>query len=265
MIEQIVLGTAQGIAEWLPVSSEAIITLIKINLFPSGAGLFDTVKMALFLHLGTALAAIVYFRKDITVLLKDLFSYKSAREENKKVLLFLIISTIISGLLGLVFLKILQDTQPIETSGRVLTTIVGVMLLITAGLQLLNKKTSEKKTENSIKTKDGVILGITQGLATIPGLSRSGTTVAALLLLGFDKKTSLRLSFLMSIPFVLAGNIVLNIGKIQTFSYISLIGLATSFIFGIITINILLKMAQKINFGYFVLFFAILTLISVII
>ncbi len=265
MLEQIVLGAAQGIAEWLPVSSEGIITLIKVNLFPSDANLVDTVKTALFLHLGTALAAIVYFRKDIIILLKDLFAYKTASEENKKVLIFLIISTVISGLLGVIFLKMIPDTPLTETSGRILTAIVGIMLLVTAGLQLWNKRASAGKAETSLRTKDGIILGIAQGFTTIPGLSRSGTTVATLLLLGFDKKTSLRLSFLMSIPIVLAGNVVLNISELQLISSASLVGLATSFIFGIITINILLKMAQKINFGYFVLFFAILTLVASVI
>ena len=85
MLEQIILGTIQGIAEWLPVSSEGILVLIKTNFFAE-QGLEEAIKQILFLHLGTFLAALVYFRKDVLSLIKTLFNYKSANLETKKIL-----------------------------------------------------------------------------------------------------------------------------------------------------------------------------------
>jgi len=262
MFEYIILGAVQGIAEWLPVSSEGMIALIKISFFPSSAGFFDVVKEALFLHLGTALAAIVYFRKDIFSLTHDLIRYKEASIESKRILFFLIVATVISGGLGLALLSLVPDTSLNESTGRVFTAIVGIFLLITAFLQLYNTRHSEEKKEKEITSKDSVVLGVAQGFAVLPGLSRSGLTVASLLLLGYGKKESLRLSFLLSIPIVLAGNVVLNISDTHTLTAYSIAGLISSFVFGIITIDLLLRLAQKINFGYFVLFFAILTMFA---
>jgi len=108
---------------------------------------------------------------------------------------------------------------------------------------------------------DGIILGIAQGFAALPGLSRSGLTVSALLLRKFDNALSLRLSFLMSLPIVLAGNILLNFNEL-TWSKGTFWSLLFSFLFGLLTIHFLLKIAKKINFGLFVLFFGILTILS---
>ena len=260
MLEYIILGAVQGIVEWLPVSSEGVIALIKVNFFPSDTGLFDIVKEALFLHLGTALAAIVYFRHYIRTLIKDFLHYDNVPLAQKNTIQFLIISTVISGLLGLVLLNFIPDTTLTENTAKILTAGIGILLFITAGIQLYDKNKTGTKTGVDICLRDSTTLGIAQGFAAVPGLSRSGLTVASLLLLGYTKKESLRLSFLMSIPIVLAGNILLNINEIHTITLPSLVGLAFSFIFGIITIDVLLKLAKRMNFGYFVLFFAILTL-----
>jgi hypothetical protein len=116
-----------------------------------------------------------------------------------------------------------------------------------------------KRTDIDIKNKDGFILGLVQGFAVLPGLSRSGLTVAALLLSKFDEETSIRLSFLMSLPIVLAGNIALNFDYITEFNSDMLIGLLAAFIFGYLTIGVLLKLARKINFGWFVIIFGVLS------
>jgi undecaprenyl-diphosphatase len=265
MFEYIILGAVQGIAEWLPVSSEGMIALVKITFFPSSAALFDIVKEALFLHLGTALAAIVYFRKELISLTKDLFAYRTATQANKHTIIFLIVATAISGALGLTLLSLVPETPLTESTGKLFTLVVGLLLIITGYLQLYKKKDhSGERSAEDITTKDSVILGLSQGFAALPGLSRSGLTVAALLLLGYAKKESLRLSFLLSIPIVLAGNVLLNISD-TTITLQSIAGLVSAFVFGLLTIDLLLRLAEKINFGYFVLFFAILTIIASII
>jgi len=254
MFEHVLLGIVQGIAEWLPVSSEGIISLIKINFFQNFS-LSKTISFALFLHFGTALAATVYFWKDIFSLIKNLFKFKESGEKNKKITIFLVISTIVSGLIGLLILQLLPDSLFSEVGTKIFTIFVGLMLLVTAGLQIFKvKERSSHKRAEKINISDTLILSIAQGIAVIPGLSRSGLTVSAFLLLGYDKKESLKLSFLMSIPIVIVGNVILQ------FSHFS--PASPNAVFGLLTIGALVKLAEKINFGYFVLFFAVITLIA---
>ncbi len=261
MFESIILGIVQGIAEWLPISSEGLLVLVKANIFGGARGLEAIIRVALFLHLGTFLAALIYFRKDVASLIKAFFNYKSADKEYKKTLVFLIVATIISGIIGFLFIKaFIKFEDQIDITPKVITLIIGLLLFITAFLQI---KAPSKGYKNSkdLKIKDGVLLGLMQGLAVLPGLSRSGLTVSTLLLRKFDDTQSLRLSFLMSLPIVLFGNIFLNIND-SLFSVGALMGLIFAFAFGILTIHLLLKLAKKINFGYFVLIFAVLTILS---
>jgi len=271
MAESIILGIVQGIAEWLPVSSEGLIFLIKANFFPGEESLTDILKLALFLHLGTFLAALVYFKKDVWLLLKALFNDKKADKKTKSILDFLIIATIISGLLGLLFIKVLDSVEiDVAQGSRAITLLVGLLLLVTAFLQFkvnYRKKTvscsvNEDADRSKIKKRDGVILGIVQSLAVLPGLSRSGLTVSALLIRKFDESKALKLSFLMSLPIVLGGNIILAIDSFSL-SLEMFVALVFSFVFGLITIDLLLRLARKVNFAIFVLIFAILTIASV--
>ncbi len=264
MLEAFFLGAVQGIFEWLPVSSEGFIFLIKANFFNSSETVSELIAYALFLHLGTFLAALIYFRKDVKMLVVTLFNYRKADQEKKKLLNFLIISSLVSGVLGLVFLKLIEKIE-IDISGitKWITIIVALLLFITAFLQIKGAKGGNKENKD-IKTKNSLVLGLVQAFAALPGLSRSGLTVSALLLSNFNKKTALYLSFLMSLPIVLGGNIILNSGGV-IFNIESLIGLLSSFIFGLLTIKSLLLLAKKVNFGYFVLFFAVITLLAVFI
>ena len=262
MLEAITTGIVQGVAEWMPVSSEGLLVLIKTNFFGSES-LGVAIEESLFLHLGTFFAALIYFRKDVVHLLKQLFSWNTASDEDKKILKFLIVSTIIGGLIGLAILQAVKTVYATtEVSGIAVNVLIGLLLLITGVSQLATK--SGSKRENDLTTGDGVLLGILEGLSALPGVSRSGSTVSGLLLRKFDKEAALRLSFLMSLPIVLAGNIVLNLNKMLLTTE-ALAGLLCSFIFGYLTIGALLKLARKVNFGYFVILFAILTLAATLI
>ena len=262
MLGQIILGIIQGVFEWLPISSEGVIVLAVENFFNQDQGIESVIRYVLFLHLGTFLAALIYFRKDVFRLVKALFSYRSASLQVQKTLKFLIISSLISGILGFILISfladLLEDQLRISTKGIIL--IIGLALFITGLLQIKAKKTGYKGVKE-LKVRDGLLLGLVQGLAVLPGLSRSGLTVSVLLLRKFDDAVSLRLSFLMSLPIVLAGNIILNFGDV-VFLEKAVWGLLFSFIFGIITIDLLLRLAKKVNFGYFVIFFAALVTIS---
>ena len=266
MLETIILGLTQGIAEWLPISSEGAIVAIKNTFFPTGLLLSDTIKLALFLHFGTFMAALIYFRKDVWTLIQAFFKPKESSPENRKVLFFLIISTLISGGLGFLLFKSLAEFESqIETGSAFINLFVAALLFITAFLQLVAKKDSASwrtKNEENLTTKDGIILGLVQGFAVLPGLSRSGLTVSTLLLKKFNDTVALRLSFLMSMPIVLLGNIILVLPTFS-FSFNALISLVAAFASGLLTIHLLLRLSKKINFGYFALLFGVLLIISV--
>lgn len=266
MIESLILGATQGIAEWLPVSSEGALALISVNLLGK-ENIGEIIRLALFLHLGTFFAALIYFRREVKEVLMTLFRYRVSTNEDKNILHFLVISTVVSGVLGYILLDIfIKFESQIELSGRVVTLIIGALLLFTAWLQLKKREgggTSRQIGEVSLK--DSIILGVAQGLAVLPGLSRSGLTVSTLLLRKVNDEAALKLSFLMSLPIVLAGNILLNSHMLLNFTISTISGLLSSFVLGLVTIHTLIKLARKVNFGYFVAIFGILMIVSVFI
>jgi undecaprenyl-diphosphatase len=252
IVESIVLGVIQGIAEWLPVSSEGMNTLIMVNFF--GKGLVEAVKYSIWLHLGTLLAAALYFRKDLYKLLKKVPSYDPKKD---KLLSFLFLATAITAVLGgSIYVFVLKS---IDVEGKLATVFVGALLLITGLLQSLSKKGIKKK---KISMVDGVLAGIAQGLAILPGISRSGMTSSVLLLRKYEAEDALRISFLMSVPAVIIAVLGLLFLEGIFFSLSSLLAVLFSFVFGLLTIDILLKLAKRIQFGYFCLFLGVLSILA---
>lgn len=261
MIEAIITGIIQGVTEWLPVSSEGVLVLVKTHFFGSGdvSSLF---RQILFLHLGTFFAALIYLRADVKALFETLFRYKSSNEKERKTLNFLLVATFISGILGIVLLKFfIFAYSSMESPGKIFTFLIAILLIVTAFLQL-KAKDKGLRSAKDLNFKDALVLGIAQGFSALPGLSRSGLTVSFLLLKKFDKAVALRLSFLMSLPIVLAGNIVLNLRNFDNLGLEDLVAFVFAFLAGIVTIHALFKLAEKINFGYFVLFFATIVILS---
>ncbi len=235
--------------------------MAKTAIFKNPASLENMISEALFLHAGSAAAAVIYFRKDIIRLLFSLKNHPEKNTSDWKLICFLIISTMISGILGLFLLKTVSNTLAGNTaSSQIVLFFIGTCLLITGGLQLI-KKTAGQRTVNNLTIKDSLLLGVVQAFAVLPGLSRSGLTVAALLLRKYTGPDAIRISFLMSIPIILIGNIVMNI-KGNAFHIEHLVGMGCSFLFSILTIHILIKAAQKINFGIFVLLMGLIIIIS---
>lgn len=262
ILQYIVLGIIQGITEWIPISSSGMLTFVLAN-FYNITNLHDLITTSLFFHLGTFLAALIYFRKEVTHLITKFFSYKTAKIEDKKVINFLIVSTLISGILGLIIIELLLSMNGINATGKTITFAVGLLLLFTGIIQLKKKAIGLKKAKD-LKNKDSLIIGLAQAASVLPGVSRSGITVSTLLAKKFDDTTALKLSFLMSLPIVLIGNIILNLEDL-IFTPNALFGLLASFVFGLLTIHVLMKLSKKINFGWFALIFAVLMMISVLI
>ena len=255
LLEIILLGIIQGIAEWLPISSEGINSIVMTGWLDFN--LFDAVKFSIWLHTGTLLAALVYFRKDIKSMLKNLPQYFEDNENLKDyhgLTSFLIVSTIFTVLVGVPLFYLME-----KFSFQYFMILIGVLLILNGILQRVVKRDSELY---DIKLFDSVLAGIFQGFAVLPGLSRSGLTSSILLIRKYNAKMALRISFLMSIPAVLVANIGLVIfGKIN-FNWFALIGIFVSFVFGLITIKGLVRIAEKVNFGKFCIFTGVLSIIG---
>ncbi len=267
MLEGIILGTIQGIAEWLPISSEAVVILVKSKFF-GGGSLTELIKFSLFLHLGTFLAAAWYLREDVIALTKMLFRpFRLFREkgEVERMFRFLFVATILSGALGYVLIELVLPLveQYITASARVITLGIGVLLLGTAFLQWqAQRKRSSHKNIVDLSDRDGVLLGIIQGFSALPGLSRSGLTISTLLLRNYNDTTALRISFLMSLPVVLGSNIFLAAKNGMALNMSMIFGFVFAFLFGFLSIHLLFRIARRLNFAYFVFLFGVLTIVS---
>jgi undecaprenyl-diphosphatase len=204
------------------------------------------------LHLGTLLAVVVYFRMDIWGIIKGIVSILKRKEENRegaKLFLWIILATIPTGLMGI----LLKDWFESFFSKP---KLVGGMLLITGVVLWLTRWTKrEGRAVEKMGWVDSILIGIAQGLAIIPGISRSGATISTGLFCGLDRELSARFSFLLSIPAIL-GATVLEINKMDFGGalWTTLIGSAIAFGVGIFTLKLLIKIIKigKIsNFSYY--------------
>ncbi len=260
-IEAIILGIAQGISEWIPISSEGLTVLIGVNFF-DGISATELIRLSLYLHLGTFLAALLYFRKEVVHLLKQLLAYRKADQGTKSTLNFYLIATVVSGALGYALIRGVEGLEgALGSTSKAIVIALGVLLLITGAFQLGKRGVGRRKVADATLT-DSLLAGVAQGLAVLPGLSRSGMTVATFLLRDFEDTQSLKMSFILSLPIVLVGNVLLNTTNFA-FTAELFVALLLSFLLGISTIHALLKFAKKIRFGWFVIFFGLLVLGSV--
>jgi len=245
----------QGVSEWLPISSEGINSLIMVNFF--GKTLAEAVVYSIWLHTGTILAATVYFRAEVLKLLENFPLYvknpKKDTDENR-LTTFLIASTALTGIIGLPILLFGVDRA--NFSGEAATAFIGLLLIFTGLLQKYSMRPSGKR---GITLKDSALVGGLQAFSVLPGISRSGITTSALLLRKYEARSALKLSFLMSIPAVFAAEVgLVLLGRI-TIDACSLLAVAISFVFGLLTISILMEIAGRVNFGNFCIFLGLLS------
>ncbi|MCI4626537.1 MAG: undecaprenyl-diphosphate phosphatase [Candidatus Magnetoovum sp. WYHC-5] len=248
IVKAAVLGAVQGISEFLPISSTA--HLILTPWFMGWNGLIDTLSFDVALHGGTLAAILVYFYKDWF----DIITKKHA------LLVLLIIATIPGAVLG----KLFGDV--VETALRS-PAVISISLVTIGIFMLLAEKVSRKQRSVATLTiSDAIILGLAQAVALIPGVSRSGITIAAGLVTNLKREEAAKMSFLMSAP-IIAGATLLHtveVFKTPTATHngkLFMAGIITSFITGILSIGFLMKFFKKFSLNIFVYYRFILAII----
>ena len=275
MIEYIILAILQGLFEWLPISSSGQVMIVSINFF--GIPPEKAFSLSIWMHLGTAIAVLVKLRKDYIQIIKSVIPWKFKVDEDdikkRNWLIYATIGTAITAIpLYLLFkFVIIEGFDAIQ--GDVLTLVISGLLIVTGIVLLTYKRKFGKKNIKTVSDRelirDSSISGLIQGIAILPGISRSGFTVSTILFEKYDQDQSLKLSFLMSVPVVLASigmDIIFGegsvFGTIDIFTI--LIITAVSFIVGYLSMELLLKIAQKINFSYFCILYGVLSFLIII-
>jgi undecaprenyl-diphosphatase len=232
----VVVGLVQGLLEWLPVSSQGNLVILMLSLF--GLEPSEALSLSVYLHLGTGLAALIYFRREIRGMIRR------DTENDRRLLRFLTVSTAVTGVVGL---PIFLFARVASSYGEALLVLTGVALLITGVVQKRSRPVGAD-AEVSLGDADGLFLGVAQGFSAIPGLSRSGVTTSALLFKGCSGEEAFRVSFLMSVPASFAAALGLMIVEgAPALEPGFLLAMASSFISALFSIDALLGLARRVR------------------
>ena len=274
----IFLGIVQGVSEWLPISSKTQIIIASSFLYPA-LPLGQAYAFGLFLEAGTFVAAFYYFRKEVWMVLKALVG--RGGEQGRQLLKYLVVVTAITAVLGVVIFKAVLTAVSETTPGSVFGVPMIVLGCVLIGdsilIRLAKGRFVPKKGIGDLKMKDLVVIGIAQGVAALPGVSRSGATVSAMLLLGIRPDESFRLSFLALIPASIGATAVtLLFSNTQINSVVSTVtapviavAILISILIGVVFIRTLLRIAGSsrialltLTLGLLAVFSGVTTLIS---
>ena len=270
LIQSILMGIVQGLSEFLPISSSAHLVFTS-NFYKVFKGVEiiqhsnQEVFLDIMLHLGTLVAVLIYFRKEISAIIKALYfglKNKDYSDKDFKTGVYIILGTVIT-----VFIA-----YPLNEVAEFLVfkpAIVGILLIGTGILLLFSEWFSKKlDTKTPVTLKTSVLIAIAQGLAALPGFSRSGLTIATGLLCGSDRTSAARYSFLLSIPIILGASMVyplvkLDFHEVINYNWTAIIaGTVVSGIVGYVCIKYFLKFVSKFSlsiFGYYCLIAGIIT------
>jgi len=255
ILEAIILGIIEGITEFLPISSTGHLTIAE-KLFGNSIGDPDIVAFTAIIQFGTIAAAIIYFRKDIsrivTAWLGGLFA-SDKRNYDYRLGWAVILGSIPIAVVGLAF------KDKIETGVRSLWIVAAGLIIWSGFMWLADRTAKQNRPEKAANWRDTLAIGVTQCLALIPGVSRSGATIAAGLFRGFDRTAATRLSFFLAIPALLAAALLETVTKADQISQgvgwgPTIVATITSFIVGYASIAWLLKYISKHGFGAFIIY-----------
>lgn len=256
LIDAIILGIIQGLTEFLPVSSSGHLELGKAllgdDLIPEDSLLFTVV-----LHFATALSTLVVFRKDVWEILRGLLQFRW--NEETRFSLKIIISMIPAVIIGLFF----EEQLEAFFGGNVM--FVGFMLIVTALLLYLADRARD--TDKLVGFNAAFIIGISQAVAMLPGISRSGATISTSVLLGVDKSKAARFSFLMVVPLILGkmGKDILG-GELsfQSGNSMAMVaGFIAAFLAGLLACTWMIRLVRNSKLSYFAIYCLIAGLIAI--
>jgi len=266
-LEALILGVVQGLTEFLPVSSSGHLTILSHLFGLSGE---ENLTMTVMVHVATVLSTLVILWKEIVWIFQDLFTRQSWKSygglnDGTKYAINILVSMIPVGIVGFCF----KDTvEEIFGSGLL---IVGIMLLVTALLLTFSYFAKPRQREH-ISGWNAFVIGLGQAIAVLPGLSRSGTTIATGLLIGNRKEQLAQFSFLMVIPPVL-GEALLNVkdiaevGFTQAMNGISvialLVGFFAAFVTGCLACKLMINIVKKGKLVWFAIYCAIVGIIAI--
>jgi undecaprenyl-diphosphatase len=256
LTEAIILGIIQGLTEPLPVSSSAHLVIIPALIpgFHQPSIFFDVV-----LHLGTLVAVVFFLRKDIAGIIASLLPETGLRsllpgvtgEEritNRRLALLIIVATFLTGVIGILFKdRIERLFESVETTA--------VMLCITGILLFLSDRVKKAEREkNAMNLTDGIVIGLVQAVALIPGITRSGSTITFGIFRGLERKTAAKFSFLLSIP-AIAGAAVLKAADMTQIPAGDLIAMGAGFLSaagtGFLALKLFFVMINRTGLGFF--------------
>ncbi len=269
-IQAILMGIVQGLSEFLPISSSGHLVFTS-NFYKVFKGIEivqhsnEEIFFDIMLHFGTLIAVLIFFRKEIADILKALWNgvkTKDYSDQNAKVGLYILLGTVLT----------VAVAYPLEKVAEKLVyspAIVGILLIMTGFILFYSEYRSQKiPTKSDVDLKSSIFIALAQGIAALPGLSRSGWTIATGLFNGLDRLTAARYSFLLSIPIILGASMVYPFIKIDlhealTYNWSAIIaGTVVSGLVGYLCIKYFLKFVAKFSlaiFGYYCVVVGILT------
>lgn len=284
LLEALFLAVVQGVAEFLPISSSGHLAIFK-NVF--GVNTDTGLLYDVMLHVGTLAAVFIVYWKDIWELIREGFAiigaalsntfkfianlFSKDKKEYKQVIntpyrrfvMLVIISTIPTGIMGILLSDIIENASA--------TLLVpGICLLITSLLLYISEKVPEKNfNESNTSYGKGLIIGIVQGFATLPGISRSGSTITAGLFCGLERSFAVKYSFILSIPAILGAAVLelkdfneISVGSVELVNYI--VGMFVAAVVGYICIRWLLVLVKNKKFKYFSIYCFVVGIVAIV-
>jgi len=259
----VVMALVQGLTEFIPVSSSGQLSILNMLFGGEPAGAVD---FYFFLHIPTLIAAIVYFRNDIKdIIISWLPANRESMSAQRRITVFLIIAMLVTGPMGLVFSSRL-DAYAANMF------ILGSMFIVTA-LMLVSseyalQKMKQHRSMDKLTPARAAGIGFIQGLAVIPGISRSGSTIAAGLWMGMSREQATRFSFLLTIPVIVAGSLRDTVRWVQgdlvlPSFWISAIAFVIAGIVGYLTIAWMIRLVQRTSLNFFAIYAALLGVILI--